>query len=94
MTQERETYEIMKQVCPCRSSELALECLKSGIGVASSLRYARWFCGRGFVINFKAKIGDAEITYKVIGDYMTEAEYRKGISQDDLFPTDRYSYDR
>jgi len=92
MTQERQVYEILKEISPARTSQIAMACLKAGIGVSATGRYCRWMRERGILKSYKAKPEDKEITFEIVGEYKSrkdwEAEYRET-----LFDVSRYSFD-
>ncbi len=76
-SKEKGAYDIMVNMCPARSSQVAMDCWKAGIGAQSSLRYARWFVERGFAES-RILAGDNELTYNITGPYITHKEYKEG----------------
>ena len=84
MTQEKTVFTILQAAGKLRTSELALLCLRSGIGVSSTGRYCRWMRERGIIKSYKAKADDKELTFEVVSPYITEKEWKANHS-DELF---------
>ena len=65
MTQKEKVFEICREICPARTSQIAIEALKQGIGANSSTRYLRWLQEEGKVISY-CREGDSEKTWEVV----------------------------
>ena len=77
---DRIVYDVMKEICPKRTSEIATACLSLKIGVASSTKFARELRTRGCVKSYRAEDDDSEITYEVIGEFISRAEYKSWMA--------------
>lgn len=91
MTQEQKVYEILKEISPARTSQIAMACLREGIGVSATGRYCRWMRERGILRSFKNP-GDKEISFEVIREYRTRQEWLNE-QRETLFDLDKFSVD-
>ncbi len=78
---DRIVYDVMKIICPARTSQIAMACFAQGIGTDSSIRYARWLRERGCVRSYKAEDDDKELTFAVISEFVTQEEHNGGKSR-------------